>query len=147
MNTLAVILTLLIFSFHDYVLYNPTSSDTSGYRVHQLAFQTILTGILYTVFTETEAIAFNLAWWSGVTDELFYGWSYLINRNNENNLWWEPHRNQWQILRQHGSQARSWTPIGLIQGANKHKHIAGNTLLAQAVTGFTLSLLLTLTSQ
>lgn len=125
-------------SLTDYVGYNLTKNNQQTlvlYRVIQTTFNATLTYYLYHENGLSTALAFQFVWWTGGHDFMYYGWAEILSIRG-----WEGRGSFSRVVRE-GASHLYWTPIGLSRGGINYRHaIAGNTLLAQAVGGFTLAL-------
>ena len=133
----------LVFSGFDYWGYNVSRDSRGvapiGYRVCQLALQGVITKVLDELVGPDVAISFNVMWWAGVDDELYHFWAEALNAYPTDG------HGSWKRVSEYGSDARNWTPVGLLQhGYPSHARIPGNTLLAQAIGGMGISLAIVL---
>ncbi len=133
-----VLIASALSSLTDYVGYNLMKNDPRTlvlYRVLQITFNATLTYYLYQENGLSTALAFQLVWWTGGHDFMYYGWAEVLNVKG-----WEG-RGSFSRIVQEGASHLYWTPIGLSRGGTSyHDAIAGNTLLGQAVGGLTLAM-------
>jgi hypothetical protein len=94
-----------------------------SYRFIQTVFQATLTMILYLKSGPIEAMCFNLMWWFGLCDLLYY---FLLRQKfiHYTNMYW-----LW------------WTPAGMLKTVGILKTVSGTTLVIQSVIGIIISLL------
>jgi len=126
---------VVAFSGIDYIGYN-LAKDANGiapisYRIAQLAVQGAVTYILYEKCGLPTAIAFNVFWWRGGCDELYYGWGEATNAFPEQG------RGSWQREHNQKSPNRKWTPLGIMKGA-----LTGKEMVAQASIGLAVSIII-----
>lgn len=132
------------FALFDYVGYNlvrDNPTTTPIYRVVQKLVQLGISWILYEELGLPTAIAFNLIWWTWGLDAIYYGYTELFNVGG---AWSGRGAFQADIMSNNCYWA-SWTPVGIAQGADGKKKIAGDTLVAQSIIGAALAITLTVT--
>lgn len=97
-----------------------------SYRFIQTVFQALVTIVLYTNVGLMYAISFNLMWWFGVCDILYY---VLLKQNfmKYEDMFW-----LW------------WTPIGIGRSLGIVKEISGKMALLQALLGLVVGFVLLL---
>jgi hypothetical protein len=99
------------------------------------AVGTAINYILYEKLGLSSAIAFDLMWWTWADDFGFYGWANLLNPA-------EPWGNRSNTYFSDNTCCASWTPVGLVRKNNEF--IPTNTLVAQALVGFSISMAIAL---
>jgi hypothetical protein len=139
----------LVFSLADYLAYNklrdnerwpPDFHAPFVYRVVQTTVQAAISYVLYKKLGLPSTIAFNVMWWSWFDDLLYYGWSYALDPV----IRWpnrpDPHDNLRgpRLVDNAGITWAGWTPVGLLRPPKDV--IAGNTLIAQSMTGAAISI-------
>lgn len=95
-----------------------------SYRFIQTVFQALVSLILYTNAGIFHMLSFNLMWWFGVCDILYYvllKQKFLVYKD----MFWF-----W------------WTPVGILKSLGLIKEISGRTALIQALIGIVLGTLL-----
>ena len=131
------------YALFDYVGYNSVRNDHTGlvvYRVLQGLVQLGISWLLYEELGLPTAIGFNVLWWTWGIDAMFYGYTELFNVGGS---WQQRGVFRKHILDNNCSWA-SWTPVGLVQGADPQKKIAGDTIIAQSILGAILAVTITL---
>jgi hypothetical protein len=138
-----VIGSALAFSLVDYIGYNifVTSNPAKTQQnfllhIFDAAFGGTINYFLYKTCGLSSAISFDLLWWTWGLDLGFSGWGDVINpaypwiNRTETSL----NTSKW------GNSVNwaGWTPIGLVRPT--HSSIALNTLYAQAIIGFSVSM-------
>lgn len=88
-----------------------------SYRFIQTVFQIMLSLILYMHSGITYALAFNIIWWFGFCDMLYYIMLKQRFIDYEDMFW------LW------------WTPAGILKKAGLIKTITGRTMLIQSIVG------------
>ncbi len=94
-----IIYCILLFSFIDFVLYNVWGKDYENqkvnvFRAFMLIIQLVLTGFLF-FETWVNALCFNLLWWFGVADLLYYVYDLMVLKifgysfEDENGQFWK----------------------------------------------------------
>lgn len=132
------------FALFDYIGYNlvrDNPTTTPIYRVVQKLIQLGISWVLYEELGLPTAIAFNLIWWTWGLDAIYYGYTELFNVGG---AWSGRGAFQADIMNNNCYWA-SWTPVGIAQGADGKKKIAGDTLVAQSLIGAALAITLTVT--
>jgi hypothetical protein len=127
----------------DYVGFNlvrKTSTPKLIYRMLQLGVQAGITWFLYEKCGLPTAIAFNLVWWTFGDDFIFYGFTEGLNVGGS----WLGRGIYHENISSNQTTWAYWTPIGILRGMSQSRPIAGNTLVAQSLTGAALSLLITI---
>lgn len=134
----------VLFAGFDYVGFNATRQHPTAlkvYRVLQVLTQSALTWLLYEQMGLPTAIGFNLIWWTFGDDFLYYGYAELVNPGHP----WESRGDLGRGVMSNHCTWAYWTPIGIARGMRRNDPIAGNTLVAQALTGLALAFTITLT--
>ena len=134
----------VLFAGFDYVGFNATRQNPNAlkvYRVLQVLAQTAISWVLYDQVGLPTAIGFNLIWWTFGDDFLYYGFAELINPGHP----WESRGDLGRGVMSNQCRWAYWTPIGIARGMRRDDPIAGNTLVAQALTGLALAFTITLT--
>ncbi|MBR9975905.1 MAG: hypothetical protein KFF77_10025 [Bacteroidetes bacterium] len=128
----------------DYVGYNlaRASGDHGSlvvYRVLQGLAQLAVSWMLYEKLGLPSAIGFNVLWWTWGLDAIFYGYTELFNVGGS----WSGRGAFASDILGNNCYWASWTPVGLAQGADPSKKIAGDTIIAQSIIGAILAVTLT----
>ena len=131
------------FALFDYVGFNlvrDNPTTTPIYRVIQGLTQLAVSWLLYEELGLPTAIAFNLIWWTWGLDAIFYGYTELFNVGGD---WRGRGVFQSDIMNNNCFWA-SWTPVGIAQGMDPKKKIAGDALVAQSLVGALLAISITI---
>lgn len=126
----------------DYVGFNLVRDNDTWlpvYRVIQGLTQIAISWLLYEQVGLPTAIGFNVLWWTWGLDAIFYGYTELFNVGGE---WRGRGVFRGDILENNCTWA-SWTPVGIAQGMDPKKKIAGDTLIAQSIIGAILAVTIT----
>lgn len=132
----------LIFSAVDYVGYNTMGRNPNlltTYRVLQYLTQGVLTYWLWSSGDFKCALSFNLIWWTWGCDWTYYGMATAVNPKYPT---WE-NRSTSAYSTTHVTWAW-WTPVGLMNGANRNEVIPSNTLAVQSFVGLSISIVILL---
>ena len=128
----------------DYIGYNlARASGEHGnlvvYRVLQGLAQLAVSWLLYEKLGLPSAIGFNVPWWTWGLDAIFYGYTELFNVGGS----WSGRGAFASDILGNNCYWASWTPVGLAQGADPKKKIAGDTIIAQSILGAILAVTIT----
>lgn len=128
----------------DYLGYNlARASGEHGnlvvYRVLQGLAQLAVSWLLYEKLGLPSAIGFNVLWWTWGLDAIFYGYTELFNVGGS----WSGRGAFASDILGNNCYWASWTPVGLAQGADPKKKIAGDTIIAQSILGAILAVTIT----
>lgn len=130
-----VVTTLFLFSAMDAIGYfhllwgsnqnieaNNQEQRLVSYRFIQTGFQIILSCLIYLSTNLMGAAMFNLLWWFGVCDMLYY---MLLKQDfiHYKNMFW-----LW------------WTPVGILKKIGILSDITGVTMLVQSIIGILLAI-------
>jgi len=141
---------VIVFGTADYFAYNALGFQTDHpkipaetYRIAHLALQAGITYLLWHSLGFSHALSFNLIWWTGGTDAVFYGWSEAGNGFGHKD--WAG-RGVSKNLMQVGANWFGWTSVGMTRGGlgNHTTPIPGNALVAQAAVGAVLGIAVSL---
>jgi hypothetical protein len=134
----------VLFAGFDYVGYNLTRNHPTAlkvYRALQVLTQSAISWLLYDQMGLPTAIGFNVIWWTFGTDFIYFGFAELVNPGHP----WESRGDLGRGVMSNHCTWAYWTPIGIARGMRRNDPIAGNTLVAQALTGLALAFTITLT--
>lgn len=134
----------ITFSLFDFVAFNhvrATGASMPAYRVLQTMVQAGISWILYEYAGLPTAVAFNIAWWTWSMDALYYVYADTLDLKNG----WEPRGSFETNIMGNRCTWAWWTPVGIAQGMNNKKPIAGDTLMAQMLLGAALAITVTVT--
>jgi len=132
----------LSFALFDYVGFNLVRDDpvkTAIYRVVQALVHAGVTWFLYEQVGLPTAIGFNVLWWTWGLDAIYYGYTELFDVGGS---WRGRGVFQSDIMNNNCTWA-SWTPVGMAQGMDPDKKLAGDALVAQSIIGAVLAVTIT----
>ncbi len=135
----------ITFSLFDFVAFNhvrATGASMPAYRVLQTMVQAGISWILYEYAGLPTAVAFNIAWWTWSMDALYYVYADTLDIEKHG---WEPRGSFETNIMGNRCTWAWWTPVGIAQGMNNKKPIAGDTLMAQMLLGAALAITVTVT--
>lgn len=114
----------LVWGGDQMVPANNQDARLVSYRFIQTVFQTLVTFVLYTKTDAPYYIAFNIMWWFGFCDMLYY---VLLKQRfiQYQDMFW-----LW------------WTPAGILKSIGILKKVTGTTMLVQSIIGIILAVLL-----
>ena len=78
-------------------------------------------------------------WWTWGLDAIFYGYTELFNVGGS----WKSRGVFQADIMDNNCKWASWTPIGIAQGADPNKKLAGDALMAQTLVGAVLAVTIT----
>ncbi|MFZ1730907.1 MAG: hypothetical protein WBQ23_11445 [Bacteroidota bacterium] len=130
------------FALFDYIGFNLVRDNDAAmpfYRVLQGAVQLGISWFLYEQVGLPTSIAFNVLWWTWGADAIYYGYTELFNVGGS----WRGRGIFQSDIMNNNCYWASWTPVGIAQGMDPDKKIAGNTLVAQSIVGAFLAVSIT----
>ncbi|MCB2204663.1 hypothetical protein KQI65_07935 [bacterium] len=129
-----------LFDYVGFNLVRDNDVTTPIYRVVQGLTQIGVSWLLYEKVGLPTAIAFNLVWWTWGLDALFYGYTELFNVGGS----WRTRGTFNREVNANHVKWASWTPVGIAQGMDPDKAIAGDALIAQVLVGAALAVTITI---
>lgn len=130
---------ILAFGTVDYFGFNLLKNKALRlYRILQGLIQASITYGLYTWTGLGPAVGFNLIWWTGGADAVYYLWAEGSNGFGLDG--WTGKRSTKMVLRE-GANWFEWTPVGLAQRSSRQKGLPADTLVLQLIIGLVVGVL------
>jgi hypothetical protein len=136
---LAAIAATLAFGTFDYFGFNLMKVRALRlYRVIQGFVQVFLSACLAAGPGWASAAAFNVIWWTGGADAVYYLWAE--GSDGFGMPGWTGKRSTKTVLRE-GAKWFEWTPVGIVQRAGREKGLPADTLVLQLIVGIVVGML------
>ena len=130
---------IIFFGTVDYFGFNLMKSIAiKPYRLLQALVQASITLGIYVWTGWAPALGFNLIWWTGGADAVYYLWAEASDGFGIEG--WTGKRSTKIVLRE-GANWFEWTPVGIAQRASRQKGLPADTLVLQLIVGLVVGIL------